>query len=334
MTALIVGLIAFTVIVVIHEFGHYIIAKLSDIKVEEFAVGMGKKITSIKRGETEFSIRIFPLGGFCKMLGEDEDNPDPRSFNSKPVWKRIAVIFFGPFLNYVLAVLVFSLLFAQVTLIDSVMPNMPAEKAGIVKGDVIKAVNGVEITKWGQVNEIITKSEGKNVSVKLENKGNIREINVVPVKDKASNAVLMGIRIKAEGNINGFSLSQGIEQTTSFTVQIFDFLGQLFTGRVSFNDLAGPVGIIKIMGDAAKMGFIHVLLFTGYLSLNLAIMNLLPIPALDGGRLIFLVIEAIRRRPMNPEKEGFVHFVGFVLLMAMSVLVLFNDLIRLKILNF
>lgn len=331
MITALISILVFSALVIFHEFGHYIMAKLSGIKVEEFAVGMGPKIGSVKRGETLFSIRAFPLGGFCKMLGEDEENHDPRAFNNKPVWKRIAVIAFGPIMNLVLAFLIFSLVITQIPVISSVINDKPAKAAGIIAGDRILAINQIAINNWEQVTEQISKSNGAPMHLTIKSKGIQKEIEIKPVMDAGSQRYVIGI--SATNAISGFSLSQGLSTTNSALAAMFDFLGSLFRGKASAEDVSGPVGIIYYINEAAKSGYVQVLYITALLSLNLFLLNLLPIPALDGGRLVFLFIEAIRRKPIAPEKEGFVHFIGFVAIMALSLLIIYRDLIKFDILT-
>lgn len=331
MITLIIFIVSLSVLVVIHEYGHYIMAKLSGIKVEEFALGMGPKIAGVQKGETLFSIRAFPLGGFCKMLGEDQNNQDPRAFNSKPVFKRIAVIVFGPIMNLLLAIIILSIVYIPIPRIGAVVDNKPAKTAGIVAGDRIAAINQTEITRWEQIPQQISKSNGNKLHVRLENKGKYRELDITPVLDKQTNQYVIGIAPSAAAG--GYSLKQGVQTSWYITTEMLKYLSNALRGKASLNDISGPVGIYNIMNDAKKAGYMYVLNITAILSLNLFLFNLLPIPALDGGRLIFLFLEAIRRKPVNPEKEGLVHFIGFVLLMGLSVLILYRDLIKIDVLK-
>ena len=334
MLTAIVAVLVFTGLVVIHEFGHYIMAKLSGIKVEEFAVGMGPKLFGVKPKETLFTIRAFPLGGFCKMLGEDESNDDPRAFNNKPVLKRIAVIAFGPIMNFILALAVFSIVFAQLPIVESTVAGKPADAAGIVAGDKIIQIADTTIDDIRQVNVIISENVGKTVRIVVQNKGEAREVFVVPEPKVDGAGAIIGVGLRAELSIKGFSVTEGFKNLADATSQILAFLGRLIVGRANTEEVEGPVGIVKHLGDAAKIGFIPVIFFMGILSLNLAVINLLPFPALDGGRLVFLFLELIRRKPVDQNKEGFLHLIGFVALMALSVLIIFRDLIRYNIINF
>lgn len=323
----ITAVIVFTLLVVIHEFGHFIMARLSGVKVEEFAIGMGPKIWGYQAKETLYSIRAFPLGGFCKMLGEDESNQDPRAFNNKPILNRIITIAFGPIMNLLLAVLIFSLVFTNVPIVSEVSENSPASKAGIVAGDKILDINGTAITEWEQMRNIISENKGKEIALTFQRDGETKQVKLIPISREGEEGVIIGVSSSIA--FKGFSISQGIKDTYYITSEMIKFLGQLFTGKASMQYVEGPVKIVKRLGEAARVGTAVVMQFAGFLSLNLCIINLLPFPALDGGRLVFLVIEAIRRKPVDPQKEGLVHFIGFVLLMMLSVFIIYKDIITL-----
>lgn len=324
--------IVFTTIVVIHELGHFLFARLAGINVEEFAVGMGPKVWGIKGKETLYSVRAFPIGGFCKMLGEDESNNDPRAFNNKPVWRRLLVILFGPIMNLLLTVLIFSMIFSPVAVVSRLTEDAPAIKAGIQVGDRIVEIQGKPITGWEQIKPAVTENVGKQTTIKLENNGKVREVTLVPVTREGVEGGIIGVAPTIR--LTGFSVARGFEISITAVGQMLDYIGKLFTGRASTDDVVGPVGIIYYMNDAAKTGLLAVLELTAIISLNLFIVNLLPLPALDGGRLMFLILEGIRRKPVDPQKEGFVHFVGFVLLMILSALIIFRDFIKFDIFKF
>lgn len=332
MLTFITAILVFTALVVIHEFGHFIFARMAGIKVEEFAVGMGPKLWGYQAKETLYSIRAFPIGGFCKMLGEDESNQDPRAFNNKPVWRRILVIVFGPIMNLVLAIMIFSLVFTPIPVIKQVPVDTPAAKAGITAGDKVIEIQGTQISNWDQIKPIISENVGKEITIKLENKGKERIVSLTPITQEGAQGGIIGI-VPSYG-YKGFSITNGIKTASTVSYQMVDYLGKLFVGKASTEEVVGPVGIIYYMSDAAKTGLLAVLSLTAFLSLNLFIVNLLPLPALDGGRLIFLIIEGIRRRPVDPQKEGFVHFVGFVLLMILSAIIIYRDFIKFDVFNF
>ncbi|MDF2521692.1 MAG: putative zinc metalloprotease [Clostridia bacterium] len=323
MQTFITAILVFTLLVVIHEFGHFIIARLSGIKVEEFAVGMGPKLWGYQGKQTLYSVRAFPIGGFCKMLGEDEENQDPRAFNNKPILNRIATIAFGPIMNLLLTVLIFSVIFINIPTVDKLVENSPASKAGLKSGDRITEIEGTAITEWGQISPIIDANEGNEISVKFERNGEAKEVNVIPTPREEGEGAQIGIYPRVA--FGGLSLTQGFAITSDVTAALIEFLGQLFTGNASMEYVEGPVKIVQRIGEAAKDGAPYLLQLAGFLSLNLGIINLLPFPALDGGRLVFLIIEAIRRKPVDPQKEGVVHLIGFVLLMLLSVLIIVKD---------
>lgn len=327
----IIAILVFVVIVLIHEFGHFIIAKLSGVRVEEFAIGMGPKIFGSKKGETLYSLRLVPIGGFCKLTGEDEESNDSKAFSKKPVFTRIAVIFFGPLMNFLLAALIFSLVIIQVPVINEVIIDKPAYSAGILKGDKIIEINGNKIEDWNEVKSLISSNTGEPLKITLQRNNQIKEVSVIPVVENAKEGPIVGI--KPSLKVSGISFKQGLRSTYEISGSMLDFLIKLLTGRASTEEVSGPVGIFVFINEAAKIGFLYVLNLTAFLSLNLGIINLLPIPALDGGRLMFLIIELIRRKPIDAEKEGFINFVGFVMLMILAVIIAYRDLIRFNIIN-
>lgn len=329
----IVAILVFNLIVFVHEGGHFIAARLSGIKVVEFALGMGPKLISKKVGETVYSLRAFPIGGFCLMLGEDEENNDPGAFNNSPVLNRIASVASGPIVNLLLAVLIYSLVLAPVAepIIGQVTKGMPADKAGITAGDKIVEINDVKINDWKEIRPEVAKYEGKQITVTVENKGTQREVQLVPVKNPNTEDIVIGVSQQVK--IGGFSIVEGFRTTAEISKMMLSFLGQLVVGKADANEVSGPISIIVYMNEAAKTGFISLLYLTAIISLNLGIMNLLPLPALDGGRLLFLFIELIRRKPMPADKEGMVHFAGLVALMVLSVFLMYKDIVRFNLIN-
>ncbi len=333
MLTIIVAILVFNGIVFVHEGGHFIAARLGGIKVVEFALGMGPKLIGKQIGETMYSLRAFPIGGFCLMLGEDEEKNDPGAFNNSPILTRIAAVAMGPIVNLLLAVLIYSLVINPVAapVIGQVSQGMPAQKAGIVAGDTIVDINDVKISSWQEMKPEIAKYEGEVITVTVENKGVQRDVQLIPVKSPSSEDIVIGVTQKIE--IAGFSLSEGIKTTTDISKMMLNFLGELVRGKADAEEVSGPISIIVYMNEAAKTGFLSVLYLTAIISLNLAILNLLPVPALDGGRLLFLFVELVRRKKLPAEKEGMVHFVGLVALMALSVFLMYRDIIRFNLLN-
>ncbi|WP_242866851.1 RIP metalloprotease RseP [Abyssisolibacter fermentans] len=329
-TTILAAIFVFLLVVVFHEFGHFTVAKLVGIKVHEFSVGMGPKIFGKRKGETQYSIRALPIGGYVKMEGEDEESKDARSFSNKSIPARMAVLAAGAIMNFVLAILLFCIIAYSVgdmtTTIGKVIPGQPAYEAGIEAGDKIVAIYGAEVNSWQEVTDAINKSENKQIDLTLERNGNRIKKTIIPAYNEEAKRYMIGIETKQERSIVK-SVKRGFTDTFNILGQMFDFLGKLFAGQVGSKDVAGPVGIIKMVGQAASYGFIPVLFFAGLISVNLGFFNLLPIPALDGGRIIFLIIEALRGKPISAEKEGIVHFIGFVFLMLIMVAVTYKDII-------
>ncbi|HYE83879.1 MAG TPA: RIP metalloprotease RseP [Clostridia bacterium] len=330
---IIIAILVFNAIVFFHEGGHFIAARLSGIKVVEFSLGMGPKLIGTKIGETIYSLRAFPIGGSCLMLGEDEDKAEPGAFNNSPITSRIATIVSGPLVNLLVAILIYSLVITPVAapVIGQVTKGMPAETAGIVAGDTIVDINDVKISNWQEMKPEIAKHEGEEITVTLENKGVQRDVKLTPVKNPGTDDIVIGVAQKVK--IGGFSIIEGIRTTVNISKMMLDFLGQLVIGKANAEEVSGPISILVYMNEAAKAGFLTVLYLTAIISLNLAILNLLPVPALDGGRLLFLLVELIRRKPVPAEKEGMVHFVGLMALMALSIFLMYRDIIRFNLLN-
>ena len=323
----------FLLVVVIHEGGHFSVAKLVGIKVNEFAIGMGPKLFQKRKGETVYTIRALPIGGYVKMEGEDEDSDDPRGFSKVSVWSRIAVVSAGAIMNFVLAIVVLSIvafsLGLPTTTIEEVLVDSPAMEYGVLPGDKIISIDGVEISEWNEIVETINSSEtSKALDIKVQRDGEIISLQVKPVLD--DERVVIGIVPRSEKSFFK-SIEAGFKDTWHFLKLMFNFIAMLFQGKVSTNDLAGPIGVINEIGNQAKVGFLNLLYILGFISVNLGFFNLLPIPALDGSRIVFLLIEAIRGKPVDPKKEGFIHFLGFIFLISLMLLVTYKDLIRINL---
>ena len=330
---LIAAILVFNLIVFVHEAGHFAAARLGGIKVVEFALGMGPKIIGKKFGETVYSLRAFPIGGFCLMLGEDEENNEPGAFNNSPIISKISSVISGPVFNIILTILIYSLVIAPVAapIVGQVTKGMPAETSGIKAGEMIVGINDVKINEWKEMKPEIAKHEGEQITVTVEKNGVQREVMLTPVKNPGTDDIVIGITQKV--GISGFSVKEGINTTFAVSKMMLSFLGQLVVGKADANEVSGPISILVYINEAAKAGFIKVLYLTALISLNLGILNLLPLPALDGGRLLFLFIELIRRKPLPAEKEGMVHFVGLVALMALSLFLMYKDIIRFNLID-
>lgn len=331
--SVIAAIVVFNLIVLVHETGHFAAARLGGIKVVEFALGMGPKIIGKKFGETMYSLRAFPIGGFCLMLGEDEDNNAPGAFNNSPIMTRIFSVISGPLFNIIVTILIYSMMIAPVAapIVGQVTKGMPAEAAGIKAGEKIVEINDVKINDWKDIKPEVSKHEGKQVTVTVEKNGVQKEVKLIPVKNPGTEDIVIGVTQKV--TIAGFSIREGINMTVNISKMMLSFLGQLVIGKADTDEVSGPISIIVYMNEAAKTGFISVLYLTAIISLNLGILNLLPLPALDGGRLLFLFIELIRRKPLPAEKEGMVHFVGLVALMMLSIFLMYKDIIRFNLID-
>ncbi|MEE0468515.1 MAG: RIP metalloprotease RseP [Blautia sp.] len=426
---ILIAILIFSVIIIFHELGHFLLAKRNGIKVTEFSLGMGPRLLSTQKGETRYSLKLFPIGGSCMMVGEDDDDDSEGSFNKASVWARISVVAAGPIFNFILA-FVFAMIITSVAGYDparvlQVEENSPAAKAGLQEGDIITEFQGRNIVLGrdldsymmlhGLEDEDITltyKRDGKEKEVSFEAYSEEKYMlgfSYVPTPDsepEITQVVLNGAMMEAgvqagdiireingeaietsqeiqeyweKNPLDGSEISLGIERDgevqtislkpqmtkqidTGFVYNLYrektNFLGvlrysasevrywisntieslmMLIKGQFSVNDLSGPVGIIDVIGDSYEeakeegtvMVWLQMLYWAILLSANLGVMNLLPIPALDGGRLVFLAVEAVRKKKLDPNVEGMIHFAGFVLLMLLMVFVMFNDFRRL-----
>lgn len=335
---IIIALLVFMVVVVVHEFGHFIFAKRAKIKVNEFSVGMGPKIFGKQKGETLYSVRALPLGGFCAMEGEDEEEEEQDidfsqrgHFNGATIGGRILTIFAGPFFNFILAFVILFALFGirghQTITIASIQDNSIAQKYGIEVGDKIVNIGDNKINSWKDIQTSLSKLDKEETTIKVIRNGQEKEIKV---KFENSNEKVLGVTSKLERNLF-VSIRETFNTFFYFIGTMFDILRQLFTGKVGVGQLSGPIGVVGAISSAASNGIYSLLYITAFLSVNLGFINLLPIPALDGGRLVFLFIELILGRPVSRSKEGLIHTIGFIFLMGLILFVSFKDVIRLGI---
>ena len=339
---IIVALCLFSAIILFHELGHFLLAKKNGIGVTEFALGMGPNIFSFKKGETEYCLKALPFGGLCAMVGEDTDEVGENSFNSKNVWQRISVVAAGPIFNFILAFMFAVILVGFVgydtPVVYKTEAGGPAYEAGIMAGDVIKLVDGKRIYMFKEFRtQVMMNSDGNPMTIVLERDGEEFTTVVYPELTE-SGTYKMQIYGGAYADTGFFeTIKYGVLEIRYWITTTVKSLGMMFSGGVSADDVSGPVGIVTMIDDtyqeASTYGVMNVLLnmmnIGIMLSANLGVMNLLPIPALDGGRLVFLVLEALRGKPISPEKEGWVHTAGFALLMGLMLFILYNDLVKL-----
>ncbi len=340
-TTILITLLIIAVLILVHEWGHFITARKIGIPVWEFSIGFGPKIYGRKKDGVEYSLRLIPLGGYVRMAGEEPgDANDPNGFNNRTPLEKMGVAFAGPFMNFVLALLIFVYIYSVVgiprvvdqPLIGQVVANTPAEKGGLQANDLVLQANNKDIKTWGEFTVAISSTpEGQPLNLTVKRNEQMLNLSVTPVKNettgKPSIGVMSALAYDKQGIISAIKI--GFQQTYELTVLLLSSLGILISGGASVNDLAGPVGIYKLIGEAAQAGMVLLLSFTAFLSINLGILNLLPIPALDGSRIVFALVEAIRKKPLEPEKEGFIHWLGFLFLIMLMVLVTYNDIVRL-----
>lgn len=338
---IILAILIFSFIVFFHELGHFLLAKMNGVEVNEFAIGMGPAIYSREYKGTKYAVRIFPIGGFCAMGEDDEATESPNNFNNKSVWARISVIAAGPVFNFILAFIFSVILTAMVgydkPVVSGVEEGYPAAEAGIRAGDTIVKMGGKRIHLFREVSVYNQFHQGEEVAVTYRRNGEEKTVTLTPKEDKELGYERLGISSSGYEKANLLTaLQYGVYVERFWINTTLESLKMLVTGKVGIDQLSGPVGIVDVVDDSYKesrsYGFMAVLAQLLYIAIlisaNLGVMNLLPLPALDGGRLVFLFVEAVRRKRVPPEKEGYVHLVGIACLMILMVFVMFNDIRR------
>ncbi len=351
MVSIIIAIIVFGIIIIVHEFGHFIAAKKSGVRVNEFAIGMGPKLFSKQYGETKYSLRLLPIGGYCSMEGEDKSSEDDRAFCKKSVTKRIIIVAAGALMNLVLG-FIFIVIMTSMndtyagTTISWFEDNASSQASGLQVGDRVININGMHIfTDTDFAYQLQSDKDGifDMTVIRDGEKKELKDIKFsMSENDNGKKTSSLHIDFKVEPVERGIKsiASQSWRRSVSYARLIWVSLGDLLTGQYKINDLSGPVGIVTAISDVVSnettdsgINWLELLqnLFSmaALISINVGIFNLLPLPALDGGRLIFLIVEGIRRKPVSPEKEGAVHFVGLALLMMLMLYVTFNDVVKL-----
>ena len=381
MLTAIVTVIMFLVMISLHEFGHFITAKLMDFKILEYAIGFGPAIWKSKKSEIQYSLRIVPFGGYCKFEGEDEDSLDKRAFSNQAVWKRIIVVAAGGVFNVILGFILFLVIISQTSpmvtnRVDTVVENSYISDAGLMSGDEIIRINGKKVNFYNDITlytqeftentecDLVIKRDGekKTMSFKptkstseykytdsgVEVTGFINGVKTetdfyeydedivkdeekVGTEERVERLIIGFVPVKEEVTI--FNIWGEAWNQTRFVVKlVYNSLWQMITGKVGVEQKSGPVGIVKEVNTAVNSGsssWLYVLNLTALLTINLGVFNLLPVPALDGGRLFFMLIELITRKKIPPEKEGLVHSIGFMLLIALIIFISYNDIMKL-----
>jgi regulator of sigma E protease len=321
------AVIIFCFLIFVHEFGHFITAKAVGIRVNEFAIGMGPILYKKKKGDTEYSLRAFPIGGFVKMEGEEENSDDPSAFNNKPTWAKAIVVVAGSLMNLLTTIIILSLILFflgfPTNTINELTLDKPAIEAGLLPGDEIVKLNNTEISSWDEIVSNISNSTGDQIAITINRDG--EEIKIISdVATDETGRRIIGVTPTFEKNPM-MAVSLGISGTFEMAVMMLDYLGKLVTGQGSTADLMGPVGIVSTIGDFAQKGFAYLANLTALISLNLAIVNMLPFPALDGGRLTFMLIRKFTGKAITDEVENKIHFAGLMLLFSLMIWVTVQD---------
>lgn len=325
---ILLAIVLFLFLITIHESGHFIGAKLSGIKVNEFSIGMGPSLFKKQGQETLYSFRLLPIGGYVMMEGEDESSSDPRSYKNSAAWKRFLTILAGPFTNFLFGFLVFVLLanfsgYASNT-IDQVIENSPASIAGLEKGDKIVKVNGKNTYIFNQISKEINDSD-KKLDLEIERNGKKHSYTLeTEIQD---NRKVVGIVSEVKKDFLG-SLKYGFQNTIFMTSTLWEGLKGLVTGVFGLENLSGPIGVISQVGKSVSYGFLTYINMAAFISINLGLFNLLPIPALDGSKLLFNLFEMITGKKVNEKFETTITFIGFIALLALILVVSYNDIVK------
>ena len=352
-TTIVTFIIVLSLLVFVHELGHFVTAKKIGAKVEEFGFGFPPKIWGFKRGETTYSINWIPIGGFVKIKGESgEGKDDTDSFASKAAWKKFIVLAAGVFMNFVLAAVLLGIGFGfglphvidgqlpdytkvrdEKIQVLSVLPDSPAYQSGFVMGDAVNTIDGQEFESVSAIQEYIGSHEGQAIEVGLVRGNENVSYSVTPEFLEEAGDVGLGVALAETGIVSYpwyISIWKGIESTFVMTIMIvialYEILKNLIITQQVGLEISGPVGIAVMTGQMAKMGFAYLIQFTAVLSINLAIINFLPFPALDGGRILFLLIEKIRRKDINEKLQAIIHNTGFIFLIILLLLITFRDI--------
>ncbi|MCK9479175.1 MAG: RIP metalloprotease RseP [Firmicutes bacterium] len=326
------AVVIFLLLILVHEFGHFATAKLVGIKVTEFSIGMGPAIIKKQKGETLYSVRALPIGGFCNMEGEDSESEDERAFSNKSILSRFVVLVSGAFMNILTGFLIFIIIMftqqqAYTPTVSTVLENSPAQHAGLMPGDKITRINGAKIHIQNDFAFEMSRYRGGEIKIGYLRDGKKQNTILVPEQNDEGRYII-GINNSIKQLTFTSKIADSFYMTVFTSKAVIVSLADLLAGRHSYKDMSGPVGIIQHIGVAAKEGILDLIGLTAFITINLGVFNLLPIPALDGGRLMFLIVEAVRRKKIPPEKEGLVHFIGFALLILLMIFATTNDIGR------
>lgn len=334
-----IAIVLLGVIIIVHELGHYAIGRLCGIGVVEFSVGFGPKLFGWKRKGIDYSVRVLPFGGYCKFVGEDDDNSAPNAMNRMPVWKRFLTVFAGPAMNFVLAylaaVMMLCMFYGTVEpRIETVVADMPAAEAQLQPGDVIIAANGTDITFDADGASVLRGviRESESVELTILRNGETVTATLVPKKivtDETTGETTpqIGVTFGIKPISLGAAISEAGRYLYELSGMMLDSLRNLIFKGQGADQMAGAIGTVAVASEIMQTDRSMILYFVVILSLNLGIINLLPLPALDGGRLVFLIVEGIRRKPVPPEKEGMVHAIGLMLFFLLAIVLAWHDIV-------
>jgi len=350
-TSIVAAVIVLGFLIFFHELGHFLVAKRTGVGVLKFSIGFGPKILGRRVGGTDYVISAIPLGGFVKMVGEDPEEELSEAeqgvaFQRQPLWKRMSIVVAGPGANLVFAFVAFSIVFAiygarlpsESAKVGGVMENMPAAAAGLKSGDVITAVGATPVKKWDSLSEAIRASEGKPVTLTVERDGNTIQLQVTPEAKPDKNifgetlgtayviGVERGFDLEKVGPLT--AVGMGAKQTAWWVETLLMSVAKMFQGKIPAKDIGGPILIVQAAGQQARLGLEYLLNFMAVISVNLGVLNLLPIPVLDGGHFLFFAAEAILRRPLDLRHREIAQQVGLVLLICLMAFAFYNDIAR------
>lgn len=353
--SLIPTILVLGVLIMIHELGHFIACRLTGVGVEKFSIGFGPEIFHWQGKKTRYAISLFPLGGYVKPSGEsvsevDSEGPKPGDYLAAPLFARIFIVCAGVLMNYILAFVIFSFMFSMGrpvpgTTIGDFVDGYPAAQSGLQKGDRITSIGGMEVSTWQEMTEALQAVDGGPIILTVERRAADQAavplpITVTPLSEEVPNVFGEKTTVRRLGIVphpeatefEQFgaveAVKRGFQTTVELTVMTHKAIFYLIMGKLSMNSISGPVGIISMAGSAAQLGLPYLLQLTATLSISLAVINLLPIPALDGGHLLFLLIEGIRRKRVSLQVQERVTQIGFTLLLALMVFLIYNDLVN------
>lgn len=338
MLTILAAIFVFGVLVTVHEFGHFITAKMTGMRVDEFAIGFGPKIYQQKDGETLYSLRAIPLGGYNKIAGMDPDDPvEPNAFNSKPIPARMLVILAGALMNFILPIILFSGIFmvegrlqlVNEPVLGTVVDEMAAARAGLKAGDRIVTIDGKNVETWTDVVLNLRKAGTEEVTLTAERNGVLQSYKMTPMFDKDAGRPLIGVSPKFSKESLGFfgSIKEGFIYTKNIGLSMVSGLYRIVSGNAPA-DVAGPIGVAQMAGQVAEKGLLPLMNFVAFLSINLGVINLLPLPALDGGHFVLLLLEALRGKPLGGKAMTNIQMVGVALILALTVFSTFKDITR------